>query len=168
VFEGLWVILWIVVVLWLLCLLGARTGIPVLGIPWRAQKHMRRRLRHADAAEDMDLDGFALGTDARGRDCYVPEPGVHVYGVGHRHPISNAPRVCVRRLEGEAVFCDRAGKPLRRSGPLPAARRHRRPRGARRPLQPTNTASGSSALTTYSPASTISEILRSTHRLQSR
>jgi hypothetical protein len=117
VFEGLCVILWIVVVLWLLCLLGARTGIPVLGIPWRAQKHMRRRLRHADAAEDMDLDGFALGTDARGRDCYVPEPGVHVYGVGHRHPISNAPRVCVRRLEGEAVFCDRAGKPLRR---LPA------------------------------------------------
>jgi len=74
VFEGLWLILWVVVVVWLLCLLGARTGIPVLGVPWRAQKHMRRRLRHADAAEDMDLDGFALGTDARGRSCYVPGP----------------------------------------------------------------------------------------------
>jgi hypothetical protein len=117
VFEGLWVILWIVVVVWLLCLLGARTGIPVLGVPWRAQKNMRRRLRHADAAEDMDLDGFALGTDARGRSCYLPAPGVFVYGVGHRHPISNAPRVCVRRMDGEALFCDRAGKPLRR---LPA------------------------------------------------
>ncbi len=116
-FEGLWLILWVVVALWVLCLLGARTGIPVLGIPWRAQMRMRRRLRHADAAEDVDLDGFALGTDRRGRVCYLPEPDVHVYGVGHRHPISNAPRVCVRRLEGEAVFCDRAGRPLRR---LPA------------------------------------------------
>ena len=116
-FEGLWLILWVVVALWVLCLLGARTGIPVLGVPWRAQMRMRRRLRHADAAEDVDLDGFALGTDSRGRNCYLPEPGVHVYGVGHRHPISNAPRVCVRRLEGEAVFCDRVGRPLRR---LPA------------------------------------------------
>jgi hypothetical protein len=55
--------------------------------------------------------------DGRGRPCYVPEPGVHVYGIGHRHPISGAPRVCVRRLDGSAVFCDRAGRPLRR---LPA------------------------------------------------
>jgi hypothetical protein len=78
---------------------------------------LRRRLRHADAAQDVDLDGFPLGADPRGRPCYVPEPGVHVYGVGHRHPISHAPRVCVRRLQGDAVFCDRAGRPLRR---LPA------------------------------------------------
>jgi hypothetical protein len=42
---------------------------------------------------------------------------VHVYGVGHRHPISGVARVCVRRLDGSAVFCDRAGRPLRR---LPA------------------------------------------------
>jgi hypothetical protein len=116
-FEGLWLVLWVVVAIWLLCLLGARTGIASLGVPWYAQMHLRRKLRHADAAEDVDLDGFALGADPRGRACYVPEPGVHVYGVGHRHPISHAPRVCVRRLDGEAVFCDRAGRPLRR---LPA------------------------------------------------
>jgi hypothetical protein len=65
----------------------------------------------------VDRDGFALDADLRGRPCYVPEPGIHVYGVGHRHPISHAPRVCVRRLEGTTVFCDRAGRPLRR---LPA------------------------------------------------
>lgn len=117
VFEGLWLVAWIAVALWLLCLLGARSGNVTLGAPWRAQMRLRRRLRHADAAEDVDLDGFALGSDPRGRPCYVPEPGVHVYGVGHRHPISHAPRVCVRRLQGEAVFCDRAGRPLRR---LPA------------------------------------------------
>jgi hypothetical protein len=116
-FEGLWLVLWAVVVIWVLCLLGARSGIAALGAPWRAHTRLRRRLRHADAAEDVDLDGFALGADPRGRPCYVPESGVHVYGVGHRHPISHAPRVCVRRLEGEAVFCDRAGRPLRR---LPA------------------------------------------------
>jgi hypothetical protein len=115
--EGLWLVVWIAVAIWLLCLLGARTGIPVLGAPWRAARRLLRRLRHADVDEAVDLDGFALGTDPRGRPCYVPEPGVHVYGVGHRHPISHAPRVCVRRLQGEAVFCDRAGRPLRR---LPA------------------------------------------------
>jgi hypothetical protein len=116
-FEGLWLVLWVAMVVWLLCLLGARSGIPALGVPWRAQMRLRRRLRRADVAEVVDLDGFALGTDPRGRACYVPDPGVHVYGVGHRHPISHAPRVCVRRLHGEAVFCDRAGRPLRR---LPA------------------------------------------------
>jgi hypothetical protein len=55
--------------------------------------------------------------DGHGRPCYEPEPGVHVYGIGHRHPISGAPRLCVRWLDGSAVFCDRAGRPLRR---LPA------------------------------------------------
>jgi hypothetical protein len=116
-FEGAWLVVWAVAALWLLCLLGARSGIPALGAPWRAQMRLRRRLRHAGPDEVADLDGFTLGTDAHGRPCYLPEPGVHVYGVGHRHPISQAPRVCVRRLDGEAVFCDRAGRPLRR---LPA------------------------------------------------
>jgi hypothetical protein len=115
--EGLWLVLWVVVVLWLLCLLGARSGIPALGGPWRMKARLLRRLRHAEAAEDVDLDGFALGVDPRGRRCYLPEPGVHVYGVGHRHPISNAPRVCVRRLDRTAVFCDRVGRPLRRLPP---------------------------------------------------
>jgi hypothetical protein len=78
---------------------------------------LRLRLGQGDAPEGLDPDGYALGSDARGRPCYVPEPGVHVYAVGHRHPISRAPRICVRRLDGEAVFCDRAGRPLRR---LPA------------------------------------------------
>jgi hypothetical protein len=96
--EGLWLLLWVAVAVWLLM-------------------RLRRRLRHADAAQDVDLDGFPLGADPRGRPCYVPGPGVYVYGVGHRHPISHAPRVCVRRLQGDAVFCDRAGRPLRR---LPA------------------------------------------------
>jgi hypothetical protein len=96
--EGLWLVLWAAVALWLVCMLG-------------------RRLRRADLAHVIDLEGYELGSDDRGRPCYVPEPGVHVYGVGHRHPISHAPRVCVRRLDGEAVFCDRAGRPLRR---LPA------------------------------------------------
>ena len=40
------------------------------------------------------------------------------------------------------------------------------PRRAR-PYRATSTSRGRSALTTYSPASTISEILRSTHRLAS-
>jgi hypothetical protein len=57
------------------------------------------------------------GVDDAGRPCYIPAPGVRVYGIGHLHPISGAPRVCVRRLNGSAVFCDRAGRPLRR---LPA------------------------------------------------
>ncbi len=116
-FEGLWLAVWVVVAAWVLCLLGARTGLPVLGAPWRAQARLRRRLRFAEAAEDADLDGFPLGTDPRGRPCYVPRDGVYVYGVGHRHPISGAPRVCVRRMDGDAVFCDRGGHPLRR---LPA------------------------------------------------
>jgi hypothetical protein len=63
------------------------------------------------------LREIPAAVDGRGRPCYVPEPGVHVYGIGHRHPISGEPRVCVRRLEGSAVFCDRTGRPLRR---LPA------------------------------------------------
>jgi len=124
VFEGMWLLLWAVVVLWLVCLLGARTGIPALGAPWRAQRRLRRRLVQAQAPDDADLDGFPLGTDARGRACYLPEPDVYVYGVGHRHPISGAPRVCVRRLGGDAVFCDRAGRPLRR---LPAGLVHADP-----------------------------------------
>jgi hypothetical protein len=114
IFEGMWLLLWAAAVLWLVCLLGARSGIPALGAPWRAQRRLRHRLVHAEAPEDVDLDGFPLGTDARGRACYLPEPDVFVYGVGHRHPISGAPRVCVRRMAGEAVFCDRAGKPLGR------------------------------------------------------
>jgi hypothetical protein len=123
-FEGLWLVLWAVVVLWVLCLLAARTGIPVLGAPWRTQVRLRHRLWHAEAVEDCDLDGFPLGTDGRGRRCYMPDDGVHVYGVGHRHPISGAPRVCVRRMDGDAVFCDRAGRPLRR---LPAGLLHADP-----------------------------------------
>ena len=54
------------------------------------------------------------------------------------------------------------GDPPRRLGRAEAAE----VRGAR--AHPLNTASGSSALTMYCPASTISEILRSTHRLASR
>ena len=117
VFEGLWLVLWVLVVLWLACLAGARTGIAALGAPWRAQRRLVRRLRLTDGTEDADTDGFPRGFDSRGRPCYLPEPGVHVYGVGHRHPISGVARVCVRRLDGTAVFCDRAGRPLRR---LPA------------------------------------------------
>jgi hypothetical protein len=116
-----------------------------------------------------DRDGFPSGQDARGRRCYIPAPGVHVYPVGHRHPISGAPRVCVRRLDGAAVFCDRAGRPLRR---LPAGLAGADPELYLpfEELDPysTNTASGSSALTMYWPASTTSEIFRSTQRLQSR
>jgi hypothetical protein len=70
-----------------------------------------------DILRPFERPSPAAAVDPRGRPCYVPEPGVYVYPVGHRHPISHAPRVCVRRLEGEAVFCDRAGRPLRR---LPA------------------------------------------------
>ena len=58
--------LWVAVAVWLLCLLGARTGIASLGMPWHVQMHLRRRLRHADAAEDVDLDGFALGAKGIG------------------------------------------------------------------------------------------------------
>jgi hypothetical protein len=93
-----------------------------------------------------------VGTDHRGRPCYVPEPGVHVYGVGHRHPISHEPRVCVRLLDGEAVFCDRAGRPLRR---LPAGLAGADPDlylphdADARAVHSPKIASGSSALTMY-------------------
>jgi len=119
VFEGIWLVLWVLAAIWLLSLLGARSCMGILGTPWRAGRRLRRRLLLAKAPppEDADADGFPRGHDARGRRCYIPAPGVYVYPVGHRHPISGEPRVCVRRLDGAAVFCDRAGRPLRR---LPA------------------------------------------------
>jgi hypothetical protein len=152
VFEGIWLVLWALAAIWLLSLLGARSCMGTLGAPWWAGKRLRRRLVLAKAPppEDADPDGFPRRHDARGRRCYIPAPGVHVYPVGHRHPISGAPRVCVRRLDGAAVFCDRAGRPLRRlpAGLAGAAAELYLPLEELEPYS-TNTASGSRALTMY-------------------